>query len=155
MGLRHTRLAASLAAAWEAEVVSARSLAALADQASDPKLKARLMVLSAFCRAHASRLLARLAALGRGPLPVPPGEIDVGDDVPEALRREAVAAKSSAIRYDSIATLARTQSDLSSAWVCELNRSEEEDRASELMRLAIDREREEELPRSETLGAGL
>ena len=66
-----------------------------------------------------------------------------------------MSAKTSAIRYDSIATLARTQSDLSSAWVCELNRSEEEDRASELLRLALDSEHEEELPLSETLGAGL
>ena len=88
MGARHTRLAAALAAAWEAEVVSARTLTELAERVSDPRVGARLRVLAAFCRAHASRLLARLAALGRGPLPVPPEYLIEVDDVGQALRRE-------------------------------------------------------------------
>lgn len=136
MGARHTRLAAALAAAWEAEVVSARTLAALGERFADPRLKARMRVLSSFCRAHASRLMARLSALGRGPLPVPPEDVEVEGDLAEMLRREAIAARTAALRYATMADLARSQADLSSAWVCELNRSEEEDRASELLELS-------------------
>lgn len=136
MGGRHTRLAAALAASWEAEVVSARTLSELAEKMPDPRLAARLRVLAAFCRAHASRLLARLAALGRGPLPVPPEvPMEVGN-IEDALRREAAFAKLCAHRYEELARTARGQADLSSAWVCELNRTEEEDRATELSRLA-------------------
>ena len=135
MGARHTRLAAALAAAWEAEVISARTLTELAERVGDARLAARLRVLAAFCRAHASRLLARLAALGRGPLPVPT-EIPIDlSDVEGVLRREAAFARTCATRYESLAQLARNQADLSSAWVCELNRTEEEDRALELLRL--------------------
>jgi len=93
-------------------------------------------VLAAFSRAHASRLLARLASLGRGPLPVPPPESELPDALDEAIRKEASAARASAGRYEGIAALARGSSDVSTAWVCELNRAEEEDRASELLRLA-------------------
>ena len=152
MGARQGRLAGALAAAWEAEVVSARALTAMADLASDAKLKARLMVLSAFCRAHASRLLTRLSAMGRGPLPVPPDHVEIDEELPAALRREAVAARAAAVRYEIMASSARNQSDLSSAWVCELNRGEEEGRASELVRLAIELERES---RPEPLGLGV
>jgi hypothetical protein len=135
MGARHTRLAAALAAAWEAEVVSARTLTELAERVGDPRLGARLRVLAAFCRAHASRLLARLAALGRGPLPVPQDlDLDM-DDIEGVLRKEAAFAKVCAGRYETLAQMARNQADLSSAWVCELNRTEEEDRALELVRL--------------------
>ena len=77
MGTRHSRLAAALAAAWEAEVVSAKTLTTIAESCGDVRMKARLLVLAAFCRAHASRLLARLSAMGRGPLPVPPEEVEV------------------------------------------------------------------------------
>src|SRR6218665_1354644 len=126
MGARHTRLAAALAAAWESEVVSARRMTMLAERLGDSRGRARLMVLAAFCRAHASRLLARLAALGRGPLPVPPRE----------LRGEGASARASAARYESTAELARQHADLSSAWVCELNRTEEQDRSRELFALA-------------------
>ena len=66
MGARHTRLAAALAAAWESEVVSARRMTMLAERLGDSRGRARLMVLAAFCRAHASRLLAHIIALGRG-----------------------------------------------------------------------------------------
>ncbi|MFY2557870.1 hypothetical protein ACN469_09600 [Corallococcus terminator] len=136
MGARHTRLAAALAAAWEAEVVSARRMTMLAERISDARVRARLMVLAAFCRAHASRLLARLAALGRGPLPVPPEEIELDADTLKELRREGAFARASAARYETTAELARQQADLSSAWVCELNRTEEQDRARELLALA-------------------
>jgi hypothetical protein len=94
------------------------------------------MVLAAFCRAHASRLLARLAALGRGPLPVPPEDIEIDPDIVLELRREGAFARASATRYESTAELARQHADLSSAWVCELNRTEEQDRSRELFALA-------------------
>ncbi len=139
MGARHSRLAAALAASWEAELVSARRLSELADQAPEPQLTARLMVLSAFCRAHASRLLARLCALGRGPLPVPGEEDPNPADLAEGLFREAQAARAAAQRYGGMAELARAHQDLSSAWVCELNKGEEEERALELLRLARQR----------------
>ncbi|GEN12393.1 hypothetical protein OWM54_39585 [Myxococcus sp. MISCRS1] len=136
MGARHTRLAAALAAAWEAEVVSARRMTMLAERIMDARMRARLMVLAAFCRAHASRLLARLAALGRGPLPVPPEEIILDPDTLLELRREGAFARASAARYEATAELARQQADLSSAWVCELNRTEEQDRSRELLTMA-------------------
>lgn len=136
MGTRHSRLAAALAAAWEAEIVSAKTLTTIAEQSQDVRLKARLLVLAAFCRAHASRLLARLSAMGRGPLPVPPDDVPVAPELRRALLDEAVAARSSAARYEEMAETARLQADYSSAWVCELNRAEEEDRAAELSRLA-------------------
>ena len=114
------------------------------------RLKARLLVLAAFCRAHASRLLARLSAMGRGPLPVPPDEVEVEGDVRIALRAESVAARASAARYEDMAETARMQADYSSAWVCELNRAEEEDRANELLRLSECR-----IPAHEDTAAGL
>jgi hypothetical protein len=108
----------------------------LAERLGDSRGRARLMVLAAFCRAHASRLLARLAALGRGPLPVPPEEITLHEDTVMELRREGAFARASAARYESTAELARQHADLSSAWVCELNRTEEQDRSRELFALA-------------------
>src|SRR6218665_63456 len=113
MGARHTRLAAALAAAWESEVVSARRMTMLAQRLGDSRGRARLMVLAAFCRAHASRLLARLAALGRGPLPVPPHEPTPDDDTVRELRREGAFARASAARYESTAELARQHPHLS------------------------------------------
>lgn len=136
MAARHSRLGATLAAAWEGEVVSSLTLAGLAAGTCDVRARARLMVLSAFCRVHASRLMARLTAMGRGPLPVPPEEILPGEDFCEAILDEAKVAHASATRYEQIAALAREQADLSSVWVLELNRAEEEDRARELERLA-------------------
>ncbi|MFP2963607.1 hypothetical protein ACLEPN_39210 [Myxococcus sp. 1LA] len=52
------------------------------------------------------------------------------------LRREGAFARASAARYETTAELARQQADLSSAWVCELNRTEEQDRSRELLALA-------------------
>ena len=105
--------------------------------------------MAAFCRAHASRLLARLSAMGRGPLPVPPEEIEIDPDLRRALQEEAVSARSSAARYEEMAETARMQADYSSAWVCELNRAEEEDRAAELTKLA-----EGALPAEDTASLG-
>jgi hypothetical protein len=131
---RNTRLAAGLAAAWEAEVVSAKTLSALAERAPDMKSRARLTVLAAFCRAHASRLLTRLADMGRVPLPVP-DDVTIEGDLRHGLVHGSFAARSAATRYAAMADIARSRSDYSSAWVCELNRAEEEDCAEELMRM--------------------
>jgi hypothetical protein len=80
---------------------------------------------------------------------VPPEEIEIDADLRHALRSEAVAARSSAARYEEMAETARMQADYSSAWVCELNRAEEEDRAAELMKLA-----EGALPAEDTASLG-
>ena len=114
-----------LAAAWKVESEMTEALIEVADATTDRARSARLRVLSAFCRAHSSRLLARLSAIGKGPLPVPqkiPADLTV-------LKREAGRL---AKRYFEMAELARTQSDLSSAWTCELNRVESEDMLKEL-----------------------
>ena len=42
MGARHSRLAAALAAAWEAEVVAGQQLTRYADRLSEPQSRARL-----------------------------------------------------------------------------------------------------------------
>lgn len=130
------RLAAALAAAWEAEVTSARRMAALAERMPAAAARSRLLVQSAFCRAHACRLLARLSTHGRGPLPVPPSLPDLAPELAEALLKEARQAKDASVRYRTAADLARAHGDLSSAWVCELNGHEEEDRATQMLLLA-------------------
>jgi hypothetical protein len=133
---RHGRLAAGLAAAWEAEVNAARSLGALAERMPYASHRARLLVLAAFCRAHASRLLARLTAMGRGPLPVPREDEELlAVDLKEALEHEARGARTAASRYAQLALMARSSGDVSSAWVCELNRSEEDERSKELTQM--------------------
>src|SRR5690606_42095323 len=81
--------------------------------------------------------LARRGPWGRGPPRGPGG----GGGVPAAARarllwRGARSARLSAQRYEGLAQLARQHADLSSAWVCELNRTEELDRAGELAHLA-------------------
>ena len=136
MAVLQTRLAAALAAAWEAEVVAQRVMTELAERTEDRRCRSRLLVLSAVCQAHASRLLGRLASIGAGPLPVPPDELDIAPDLAEALRREGVRARCSAVRYAQVAEACRKTNDPAAAWVCELNRAEEEDRAAELMAMA-------------------
>lgn len=137
------RLAAALAAAWEAEVTAAGRMAALAERVLAPSARSRLLVQSAFCRAHACRLLARLATHGRGPLPVPAAQDEPLPGLVEAMVEEARLAKDSAGRYRSAADLARRQGDLSSAWVCELNGTEEADRATQLLAMARELEQAE------------
>lgn len=133
---RYTRLGAALGAAWEAEVVTSRLLDVMAERHPDASARAKLRVLAAFCRAHAKRLLVRLSALGRGLLPVP-AEVDAVavEALPALLLQEATYARRSAARYEALAQLSRQHSDLSSALVCELNRTEELDRANELTHL--------------------
>jgi hypothetical protein len=138
VGATHRRLAATLAAAWEAEVTAAQRMTALAEQVPAPGPRARLLVQAAFCRAHASRLLARLSTQGRGPLPVPPVQPEPTQGALEAILLESRLAQDAASRYGAAARAARSQGDLSSAWVCELNGTEEADRAAELRALARD-----------------
>jgi len=130
------RLTATLAAAWEAEMLSALAMERLAERAPDARTRSRLGSLAAGCQAHASRLLARMAAIGGGPLPVPPDEVELPGSFSEAVREEAVRARDSSERYAAMANLARKSMDPSAAWVCELNRAEELDRANELVELA-------------------
>lgn len=136
MTVLQTRLAAALAAAWEAEVVAQRVMTELAERIQDRRCRSRLLVLSAVCQAHASRLLGRLASIGAGPLPVPPDELDIPDSLADALRKEGIRARCSAVRYAQVAETCRRTNDPAAAWVCELNRAEEEDRAAELLSMA-------------------
>lgn len=136
MGARSGHLAAALATAWEAEVVAARRMTVLAGRLQDPRLRSRVLVQAAYCRAHASRLLSRLSAMGRGPLPVPPAELDLPSDARVALLLESKVAGDAAARYGAMAEGARAQGDISSAWICELNQAEELDRTEELRRIA-------------------
>ena len=66
---------------------------------------------------------------------MPALDTELSADLLVALRREASFARTSAARYEQVAEMARTHADLSSAWVCELNRTEELDRARELFAL--------------------
>ena len=136
MAVLQTRLAAALAAAWEAEVVAQRVMTELAETVQDRRCRSRLLVLSAVCQAHASRLLGRLASIGAGPLPVPPDDLEIPPDLGEALRKEGLRARCSAVRYAQVAETCRRTNDPAAAWVCELNRAEEEDRATELLAMA-------------------
>lgn len=131
-----SRLTATLAAAWEAEMLCILALEKLVERAPDSRVRSRLSALAAGCQAHASRLLARMAAIGGGPLPVPPDEVELPASFSEAVREEAERARNAAERYAMMANLARRAMDPSAAWVCELNRAEELDRANELHDLA-------------------
>lgn len=136
MGGLKSRLTAALAAAWEAEMLSVLVLEKLSERPADLRTRSRLAALAAGCQAHASRLLARMAAIGGGPLPVPPDDVALPEGLSEAMREESDNSRASADRYSQIASLARKAMDPSAAWVCELNRAEELDRAVELADLA-------------------
>jgi hypothetical protein len=127
-----TRLRAALAAAWEAEVISARRLQTAAEEAAPGADRARLLMLAAFCRSHAARLVARLSTIGSCPLPVPPEHVQADPDLSRELRRQARTARHAAARYAALAEASRAREDISSAWVCELNRAEEAELAEAL-----------------------
>jgi len=139
MGTRHTRLAAALSAAWVAELDTGRHLSALAGRAQSAgeyRRCARVSILAAFCRGHARRLLDRLAAMGRGPLPIPAEAVEAGPDVAAGLLADADFGARLQERYEQLAQLAREHCDLSSAWVCDLNRAEWEGMVRELRAMA-------------------
>ena len=131
-----TRLRAALAAAWEAEVISARRLQSMAERAP-LRDRARLLALAAFCRSHAARIVARLSTLGSCPLPVPPDGVELDPDASRELRAHARCARRAAARYAALADASRARSDVSSAWVCELNRAEEVELAEALEGLGL------------------
>jgi hypothetical protein len=133
---RHGYLVALLAALWEAETSAALYRVALAERLSCPRLRARVMVLAAFSRAHASRIMARLTALGRGPLPVEPEGPAVGSDVGRALLAASAASTLRAERAARAHDHAVKAGDLSSSWVLALNRTEDIDAAKELAAMA-------------------
>ena len=117
-------------------MLSIMALEKLAEESLDARVRARLTALAAGCQAHASRLLARMAALGGSPLPVPPEDVELSENFAEALKTEAQRARNLAERYSLIAQFARKLNDASAAWVCELNRAEELDRSAELEEMA-------------------
>lgn len=127
---------ASLIAARDAELGQDARLVALALRAADggqQRIAARLGVLAAFCRAHASRVKARLdGSEYRGALLPVPECGEPGADAPRALRAEAAVADALAVRYEAAAERARELGDLSTAWVCDLNKTECRDTAREL-----------------------
>ncbi|MBM4380012.1 MAG: hypothetical protein FJ086_12065 [Deltaproteobacteria bacterium] len=131
-----TRPRAALAAAWEAEVVSARRLQSRAERAP-ARDRARLLALAAYCRSHAARIVARLSTLGSCPLPVPPEGVALAPDPSCELRAQARCARRAAARYASLSEASRARSDVSSARVCELNRAEEVELAEALEGLGL------------------
>lgn len=82
--------------------------------------------------------------MGRCPLPVPPEEVELEADPAVELKAQAHTARHAAARYDSLAESSRAQADVSSAWVCELNRAEEAELAEELEIMALLHRREDE-----------
>lgn len=120
------KLAAAFAAVWEAEMAMADRIARAAEIEPSSTRKVRLTMEAAFCRAHAARCKARLEALGAKMMPVPsePGEPD--------LLRDAQFARKMADRYDALGKESRAACDVSSAWVCELNRAEKLECAEKL-----------------------
>lgn len=123
-----------LAALWGAEMHAAERMKALGEATEHGRQRARLLVLAAFHRAHASRLYARLAAMGRPILPVP--DAPQGFGTPEQEMRHLLGLNEAlAERFGPVAQMCRDAADLSSAWVCELNRTEALDAAGELRRM--------------------
>lgn len=133
---RRGRAVPHLAALWESSVYEGLRRDAIAERVVSGRIRARMMVLAAFSRAHASRLLARLNMLGRGPLPVAPDVACVGADMAREIAVAASVARQRVERYKRAAEVARSEADLSSAWVFELNATEEADAARELARFA-------------------
>lgn len=134
--LKRRRLAAALLGMRRAELSRDARLNMLAEKAPNGK---RLLVLAAFGRAHASRLLARIAAMGfgRGPeLVASPEDLEVDKNLKKAFKQEALSMKEEAARYAKLANIARKQSDISSAWVCELNSNELLEQSAEMLQMS-------------------
>lgn len=129
------RLQALLAVAGRDSAEEARRMTALAERMSDPRIRARLMVLAAFCRAHSSRCLNRLDEAKVGLRCLSEATAWEAQALPTLLQ-EAQSAAAFAVRLEKMAALAREAGDFATAWVCELNRAEEVDRARELTGLA-------------------
>ena len=125
------RVRALASALWEAEITQARMLSSWADTTRSQTARARVLVLASLHRLHASRLLARMAALGRAPIPVPhdpPALFSLSDcaSMPRAM----------AERCENLKEAAAPCADLSTGWVADLNRTENFDSYRELAMLA-------------------
>lgn len=70
------------------------------------------------------------------------------EDTASELKAQAHNARHAAARYDSMAEASRAQADVSSAWVCELNRAEEAELAEELEIMALLNREEEGVERT-------
>lgn len=126
-------LVVKLAALYEGALSAAARIRLLTERHSDARTRVRLSVQHAFCRAQANRLKVRLDALGA----IYTSQLTAADTIASvtllrALHWELAFTEVMAERSRAAAELARQQADLSSAWVCELNRTEEQDRAREL-----------------------
>lgn len=134
-------LYARMASACSSAGVSDLKLRSLAQRVGDRRVSARLNVLASFCRSHKQRLLVRMQAQRKLTLVPADGVVPessapkLSGDVVAELRSEAEVAKTHALYYEETANLARQHADLSIAWVCDLNRTEEQDRARELLSL--------------------
>lgn len=129
------RLQALLAVAGRDSAEEARRMTALAERMSDPRIRARLMVLAAFCRAHSSRCLNRLGETKVGVRCLAVASTCETQTLP-TMRQEAQSARALAARFEGMAALAREAGDMSTAWVCALNQTEEEDRFRILTEMA-------------------
>lgn len=127
---------ALLATSLELEMVSEKRMTSMATKMEMGPVRSRLMVLAAFSRAHASRLRARLVTMRPLLLPVVLDEEVPDTDLVYQLELEAGLALKSAKRYGELTELSRTNGDLSTSWVCQLNGTEEKDRVRELLKLA-------------------
>lgn len=133
--LQRRALVAKLAALVDAEHQSLRSMRLLTERMPAGSPRARLSILTVFCRAHSARLRGRIEQMQLGAVPLP---ADAGDafsafvPLESALRIEAGWARTVADRYDIVGEFARGQGDISSAWLCELGRQEELERAQGL-----------------------
>lgn len=128
---------AALAGMWAESRGAALRLDALAGREEDgSRRRAYVAVQAAFCRAHAARIGARLQQLKATLMPCAAEAPPVGGDRYAALRREARLAREFASRFEDLAEMAREHADLSTAWACDLSRTEELDRALILVELA-------------------
>ena len=131
------KLHAALAGMWTESRGAALRLDALAGMEDEgSRRRAYVAVQAAFCRAHAARIGARLQQLKATLIPCAAEVSPIGGDRYAALRHEARLAREFASRFEDLAEMAREHADLSTAWACELNRTEEMDRARILAELA-------------------
>jgi hypothetical protein len=97
--------------------------------------RSRLTILAAFCEAHTQKIEGRLVHHGV-PMRLVLREQPLPESLVAALRDEAVDADIAARSLEQVAKQARADNDPATSWVCELSRTEEEERAVELRQMA-------------------
>lgn len=117
-----SRLIGKLVACWDVEMQVNYIVEQLLEDTRSKKQAAKLRDIAASGQGRASRILARLAALGGSPLTVP-GEYEVTDPQ-EALKLAHKLLGCLEPAYTAAACLARDAQHPSEAWACELNRAE-------------------------------